>query len=327
MLRIASAATRRHLAASAICSTHQPLVLRCDPIGASSSLEALISQQQETYLNRSFSSNSSWNWTSSTKAAASSSPDSVDSNDNGDPEALSPSVRDQILKECSDLHGSIMPMNEKLQGPLAKNSDKGTSLPFVFLVGNHSSGKSSFINYVLGREVQTAGVAPTDDCFTVVAPGPEDTDQDGPALIGDPDMGFSALRQFGPTLIHHTQLKVRADTNTPSFMMIDSPGMIDSPVSQAGMPQGYGDSGNSMDRGYDFQGVVRWFAERADVVLLFFDPDKPGTTGETLNVLLHSLGGMDHKLLIVLNKADQFKKVCACLFLLLISMEADIGRI
>ena len=73
--------------------------------------------------------------------------------------------------------------------------------------------------------------------------------------------------------------------------------MIDSPHSE------------SMDRGYDFQGVVRWFAERADVVLLFFDPDKPGTTGETLNILLHSLAGMDHKLLIVLNKADQFKKI------------------
>jgi len=201
-----------------------------------------------------------------------------------------------------------MPLNEKIRGPLAKNSDKNTALPFVFLVGNHSSGKSSFINYVLGRSIQTAGVAPTDDCFTVVAPGPDDTDQDGPALIGDPDMGFSGLRQFGPTLIHHTQLKVRADTNTPSFMMVDSPGMIDSPVSQAGIPQGYG-SGQSMDRGYDFQGVVRWFSERADVVLLFFDPDKPGTTGETLNVLLHSLSGMDHKLLIVLNKADQFKKI------------------
>lgn len=30
------------------------------------------------------------------------------------------------------------------------------------------------------------------------------------------------------------------------------------------------------DRGYDFEGVVKWFAERADVILLFFDPDKPG---------------------------------------------------
>jgi GTP-binding protein EngB required for normal cell division len=207
-------------------------------------------------------------------------------------------VQKQVLDKCAALHASIMPLNEKLRGPLAKHSDKGTSLPFVFLVGNHSSGKSSFVNYVMGRTIQTAGVAPTDDCFTVIAPGPSDTDQDGPALVGDPDMGFMNLRQFGPTLIHHTQLKVRRDIMTTNFMLVDSPGMIDSPVSS-----------REMDRGYDFKGVVRWFAERADVVLLFFDPDKPGTTGETLSVLLHSLAGMDHKLLIVLNKADQFKKV------------------
>ena len=28
-------------------------------------------------------------------------------------------------------------------------------------------------------------------------------------------------------------------------------------------------------RGYDFSQVVKWYAERADVVFLFFDPDKP----------------------------------------------------
>ena len=67
--------------------------------------------------------------------------------------------------------------------------------------GALSSGKSSFINYILGRPVQVAGVAPTDDTFTVILPGPQDNDQDGPALIGDPDLGFSNLRQFGPTLI------------------------------------------------------------------------------------------------------------------------------
>lgn len=41
-------------------------------------------------------------------------------------------------------------------------------------------------------------------------------------------------------------------------------------------------SANRMDRGYDFSAVVRWYAERADVILLMFDPDKPGTTVETL---------------------------------------------
>lgn len=61
-------------------------------------------------------------------------------------------------------------------------------------------------------------------------------------------------------------------------------------------------------RGYDFEGVCKWFAERADVILLFFDPDKPGTTGETLSILTKSLAGMDHKLYIVLNKVRDSKE-------------------
>ncbi len=51
--------------------------------------------------------------------------------------------------------------------------------------------------------------------------------------------------------------------------------------------------------------VIKWFAEHSDVILLFFDPDKPGTTGETLECLTTALNGMEHKLLIVFNKCDQ----------------------
>jgi ribosome biogenesis GTPase A len=141
-----------------------------------------------------------------------------------------------------------------VEGTLIGNN---TLLPFVFLVGNHSSGKSSFINYIMGRKVQTAGVAPTDDCFTIITSGPDDSDQDGPALIfGNPALGFNNLSQFGPTLIHHTQLKVRKDILTTDFMMVDSPGMIDSPASMGGMLQqgNNADGARLMDRGYDFPG-------------------------------------------------------------------------
>lgn len=189
---------------------------------------------------------------------------------------------------------------------MEKSSQKNTVLPFVFLLGNHSSGKSSFVNYVCDRKVQTAGVAPTDDMFTIIVPGPADVDRDGPSLIGDPDMGFSGLRAYGPALIHHTKLKVRSNIRMQNFMLVDSPGMIDSPM----VRDQYGASRHAaMDRGYDFEGVCRWFSERADVILLFFDPDKPGTTGETLSILTNSLVGTDHKLHIVLNKADQFRKI------------------
>lgn len=209
----------------------------------------------------------------------------------------------QISANC--LNGAH-PWQQKFKGPLEKTSQKNTVLPFVFLLGNHSSGKSSFINYVLQRKVQTAGVAPTDDFFTVIVPGPADVDRDGPSFIGDPDMGFSGLRSFGPHLVHRTKLKVRSNISIKNFMIVDTPGMIDSPM----IRDKFGSSKHAiMDRGYDFEGVTRWFAERADVILLFFDPDKPGTTGETLSILTNALVGQDHKLHIILNKADQFKKI------------------
>jgi len=216
------------------------------------------------------------------------------------------STPDEIIDECIRLRSSMQPLNDKFKGPLDKAAQKNTILPFVFLLGNHSSGKSSFVNYVCQRKVQTAGVAPTDDSFTIIVSGPADVDRDGPAFIGDPDMGFSGLRNFGPQLIHHTQLKVRSGLAVKNFMVVDSPGMIDSPMvrDSAGIPRQA-----VMDRGYDFEGVCRWYAERADVILLFFDPDKPGTTGETLSILTNSLVGLDHKLHIILNKADQFKKI------------------
>lgn len=131
-------------------------------------------------------------------------------------------------------------------------------------------------------------------------------------------MGFSGLKSFGPTLIHHTQLKVRANTAITDFMIVDTPGMIDSPLirdqynsnnnnnllrsSQSSFStiknqdevtqQYYRNITNAnMDRGYNFEDVIKWYAERADVILLFFDPDKPGTTGETLSILTNSLQG------------------------------------
>ena len=100
------------------------------------------------------------------------------------------------------------------------------------------------------------------------------------------------------------------------FALVDSPGMIDAPAnySSSGLSNNIsrftsstGTSGGStMDRGYDFTGVVKWYADRADVVLLFFDPDKPGTTGETLSILINALSNIDHKLFIIFNKADRF---------------------
>jgi len=41
--------------------------------------------------------------------------------------------------------------------------------------------------------------------------------------------------------------------------------MIDAPANYSGMLSGNTENANTMDRGYDFTGVVRWFADRADI--------------------------------------------------------------
>jgi len=168
--------------------------------------------------------------------------------------------------------------------------------PQVLLLGNHSSGKSTFVNHLLGDDVQNTGVAPTDDGFTIITHGATATERDGAAVVSNPDLPYEGLRHFGDQLVSHVRLKLRPAELLQTVTLIDSPGMIDAAKAENG-------------RGFDFPGVVRWFAERADLVMVFFDPDKPGTTGETVQVFRESLAGIDHKMLIILNKVDQFQSL------------------
>ncbi len=168
--------------------------------------------------------------------------------------------------------------------------------PQVLLLGNHSSGKSTFVNHLLGMDVQKTGVAPTDDGFSIITYSEVAADRDGPSVVSNPDLPYEGLRHFGDQLVSHVRLKLRPAELLRKVTLIDSPGMIDEAKEENG-------------RGFDFTAAVRWFAERADLVLVFFDPDKPGTTGETLQVFKQALNGIDHKLLIILNKMDQFQNL------------------
>ena len=201
-------------------------------------------------------------------------------------EAISGAVQ-KIYRDAVD------PVGERFAFEQRPTEGEIAGPPTVLLLGNHSSGKSTFINHLLGEDIQKTGLAPTDDSFTILSGGDREEVREGKAVVSNPDLSYGGLGHFGPEFLSHFQMKRCPIELLREVTLIDTPGMIDAAKEESG-------------RGYDFTGAVRWFAERADMVLVFFDPDKPGTTGETLQVFTQALHGIDHKLRIVLNKMDRF---------------------
>lgn len=216
----------------------------------------------------------------------------------------------ELYRVYQFLHDKIVKqIDKRFPGrPFSADLASFPNTPSVLVVGNHSSGKSTFINDLCGKNIQETGLAPTDDGFTIIERAdhhqPNSTVEDGPTILGCPEnTSFRELQTFGDAFLGTFRRKrviLPDDSDLPAgVQIIDSPGMIDTP----GHPQGV------MGRGYNFVAVVRWLALRSDLILIMFDPDKPGTTGESLEVLTKSLAGLEHKFRIVLNKADQLDSI------------------
>lgn len=211
--------------------------------------------------------------------------------------SLDPKIVAEVEAKARSIYEETLdPIGKRFEFESSPPASETSGLPMVLLLGNHSAGKSSFINELAGEDVQRTGIAPVDDGFTIITYADEAEDRDGTAVVTNPDLHWGDLERFGTKLTSHLVLRMRPYEKLKGVALVDSPGMIDA-------------ANSTVKRAYDFPAVVRWFAERADVILLLFDPDKPGTTGETLKVLTESLVGLDHKLLVIFNKVDRFGNI------------------
>jgi len=168
-----------------------------------------------------------------------------------------------------------------------------SSRPMVLLLGQYSTGKSTFIRHLLGRDYPglRIGPEPTTDKFVAIAHGESDQVIPGNALVVDKSMPFTQLSHFGNQFLTRFECAKCPSPVLEGLTLIDSPGVL------SGEKQ-------RVNRGYEFEAVVKWFADRVDMILVLFDFSKLDISDEFRRVIV-ALQGNTQKVHIVLNKADQ----------------------
>ncbi|XP_008275359.1 EH domain-containing protein 4 [Stegastes partitus] len=167
------------------------------------------------------------------------------------------------------------------------------SKPMVLLVGQYSTGKTTFIRYLLEEDFpgMRIGPEPTTDGFIAVMYGENEGVVPGNALVVDPKKPFRKLNAFGNSFLNRFICSQMPNQVLQSISIIDTPGIL------SGEKQ-------RISRGYDFAEVLRWFGERVDRIILLFDAHKLDISDE-FSEAIKAFKGQDDKIRVVLNKADQ----------------------
>ena len=172
--------------------------------------------------------------------------------------------------------------------PAIKDADfKAT--PLVMMVGQYSTGKTTFIKYPLGQDFPglDIGMSPTIRKFMLVAHGNNNTEVTGSVLINNLTTQFRKFSQYGKAFASMFQMST---TNPPVLKQVSF-------VNTPGILRG------EKTRYYDNIAVLEWFTERADRILLSFDADRLDISDE-FERAIEAFSGLEDKLQYVMNKSD-----------------------
>ena len=134
--------------------------------------------------------------------------------------------------------------------------------PMVMLLGQYSVGKTSFIKYLLGKDFPgiRIGPEPTTDRFTAILWGQTEKVIPGAALCSQAHRPFGGLNPFGNNFLSRMEGSEVDASILFNITLVDTPGILSGEKQKS--------------RNYDYEAVMKWFAERADLIIIMFDAHK-----------------------------------------------------
>ena len=199
------------------------------------------------------------------------------------------SVDERILKDIHQLY------TDPKDGLVTIAKDVGIELLAprkkinVLLIGNHSAGKSSFINWYVEETVQRTGVAIETQGFTLVTSGKKRE-----SLLGNATMHLypqiKALSEIHNIIDYvGTEISTSKQKQFNLITFIDTPGLVD----------------GDMKYPFDVNTSILWFGEISDLIFVFFDPIGQALCKRTLNIVEKLNETHGSKIRFNLSKADE----------------------
>uniref|UniRef100_A0A6B2L2R4 EH domain-containing protein n=1 Tax=Arcella intermedia TaxID=1963864 RepID=A0A6B2L2R4_9EUKA len=164
--------------------------------------------------------------------------------------------------------------------------------PMVLLLGQFSTGKTSFVRYLTKKNYPgiRIGPEPTTDKFIAIMYGEDERIIPGNALSLDLDKPFTFASNLGNGFLTKFEASFTPSEILKTLTFIDTPGILSGEKQRL--------------REYDFPECAKWFANNSDMIILIFDGFKLDISDEVKEVI-KALHGNSHKIKLVLNKADQ----------------------
>ncbi|XP_061701444.1 uncharacterized protein si:ch211-11k18.4 [Syngnathoides biaculeatus] len=199
------------------------------------------------------------------------------------------SCDERILRDCHRVYtepdSGLIAVAESVGVKLLPPRKKIT----VMLMGNHSAGKSSFINWYVEEHIQRTGVAIETQGFSFVTSGRKRESLTGNATL-HLYPHFKPLQEFkGVSEYLSTEICTSRQKRFSLVTFVDSPGLVD----------------GDMKYPFDVDEVLLWLGELCDLILVFFDPMGQALCKRTLNIVEALNDKHGDRLRFYLSKADE----------------------